>query len=347
MITWPTRIYPYRQALALALVLAALRAAPAAAWDDPVKERGRAFCRLFYDGELDEIWRHFSSDMRGRFGTVDSLKALRAQALGFLGSEITVIEETTGNADNLTTYRRIARFENTSQLARIEWTFDPEWTVTGFLIWANEGEAPSTHLGYETKTSLRLPFNEEWFVLWGGRTVAVNYHAETMDQRFACDLLIMKDGSTHRGEGRKNEDYYCFEKPVYVPGPGVVVAVENAVPENVPGVLNAKKVFGNHVIIDHQNGEYSFLAHFKQGSIVVEMGAVVTTGHLLGLCGNSGNSTEPHLHYHMQTTLTYHEGAGLPAQFRNYVADGKSVARGEPVKGQRIVPEPDAARGTK
>ena len=115
----------------------------------------------------------------------------------------------------------------------------------------------------------------------------------------------------------------------------------------MPGVVSTRKVFGNHVIIDHQNGEYSFLAHFKQGSIAVEMGDVVKTGHLLGLCGNSGNSTEPHLHYHLQTAPTYHEGAGLPAQFRDYVADGKSVARGEPVKGQRVMPEPDAERRAK
>ena len=70
-------------------------------------------------------------------------------------------------------------------------------------------------------------------------------------------------------------------------------------------------------------------------------------GHPLGLCGNSGYSTEPHLHYHLQTEPMYHGGVGLPAQFHNYVADGESVTRGEPIKGQRIISEPDTAGSAK
>jgi len=347
MTMWIPHLCRYGRAIALGLVLTAAGGVLATAQEDPVKEEGRIFCDLFYDGELEEIWKYFSPDMRSVFGTVDSLRAFRREALGFLGSEVVILDETTGAENGQMTYRRIARFENTSQLARVEWAFDADWMVTAFLIWANEGEAPSTYLEYETRTPLRLPFNDEWFVFWGGRTVALNYHASTMDQRFAYDILIMKDGSTHRGSGSSNEDYYCFDKPIHAPGPGVIVAVENEVAENIPGAVNTRMVFGNHVIIDHRNGEFSFLAHFKQGSIEVELGDVVATGRLLGLCGNSGNSTEPHLHYHLQTAPTYHEGVGLPAQFRDYVADGKSVARGEPVKGQRIKPEPDAARGAK
>lgn len=106
--------------------------------------------------------------------------------------------------------------------------------------------------------------------------------------------------------------------------------------DNKPGVMDRDHPTGNHVILDHGNGEFSFLAHLKQGSVAVKVGDRVKPGDKLGLCGNSGNTSEPHLHYHLQTTAKFGAGEGLPAQFLNYIADGKEVARGEPVQGQTI-----------
>jgi hypothetical protein len=199
--------------------------------------------------------------------------------------------------------------------------------------------APSRYLDYATKTELRLPFapGDAWFVFWGGRAVEQNYHAAYSDQRFAYDLLAMQDGRTHAGEGKKNEDYHCFDRAIVAPGAGVVVSVENDVPDNVPGVMNAAVPLGNHVILDHGNGEFSFLAHFKRGSVVVEKGQRVAAGDALGRSGNSGNSSEPHLHYHLQDAPEFQQGGqGLPAFFLGYEADGELVERGEPVKGQTL-----------
>ena len=100
--------------------------------------------------------------------------------------------------------------------------------------------------------------------------------------------------------------------------------------------MNARQPVGNHIVIDHGNGEFSFLAHLRRGSLAIEVGQRVEAGARLGLCGNSGNSSEPHLHYHLQDTGVLHEGRGLPAQFRGYLADGAPVERGEPLKGQRV-----------
>ena len=61
-------------------------------------------------------------------------------------------------------------------------------------------------------------------------------------------------------------------------------------------------------------------------------------GQLVGLCGNSGNTTEPHIHYHLQGTAVFGKGEGMPAQVLNYRADGQDVARGEPVQGQVVSP---------
>ena len=89
---------------------------------------------------------------------------------------------------------------------------------------------------------------------------------------------------------------------------------------------------GNHVVIDHGNGERALYAHLVPGSIPVRVGTTVKRGQALGKCGNSGHSSEPHLHWHLQTA----EGEGLPPRFVDYVADGKPVAKGEPVQGQLL-----------
>lgn len=195
---------------------------------------------------------------------------------------------------------------------------------------------PSQYLDYETQTELELPFNNEWWVFWGGRNVSENYHAAYKVQRFALDIVKRVNGSTHTGNGSQNEDYHCFGKQLNAPGNGKIVTVMNSIPDNIPGEFNAAVPEGNHVIIDHENGEFSMLAHFKEGSIIVSVGDIVVKGQELGKAGNSGNSSEPHLHYQLQTTANPEDGEGLPAQFLNYYANGDFVENGEPVRNQYI-----------
>ena len=77
-------------------------------------------------------------------------------------------------------------------------------------------------------------------------------------------------------------------------------------------------------MIDHGHGEYSLLAHLRKGSVTVKTGGRVTQGQIIGRCGNSGNTSEPHLHYHPQNSGKFGNSEGLPAQFVNYVADGNA-----------------------
>jgi len=196
---------------------------------------------------------------------------------------------------------------------------------------------PSDYLNYETQTALELPFNDEWFVFWGGRSVSENYHAAFREQRFALDIVQRINGSSHSGNGSQNEDYYCFGKRLNAPGDGKIITVINDVYDNAPGQFNADTPTGNLVIIDHENGEFSLLAHFKEGSIIVSVGDIVVKGQELGKAGNSGNSSEPHLHYHLQTTGDPFNGNGLPAQFQNYYANKVFVNRGEPVQNEYVI----------
>jgi murein DD-endopeptidase MepM/ murein hydrolase activator NlpD len=127
---------------------------------------------------------------------------------------------------------------------------------------------------------------------------------------------------------------------VLAPAAGRVVSAVGDVADNPrPGQkIAGAPAPGNHVVIDHGKGEHSLVAHFRQGSLAVREGQKVKAGQLLGLCGNSGNSSQPHVHYHLQTGKRFGEGLGLPAFFNGYEADGEPVARGEPQRGQVVVP---------
>ncbi len=195
-------------------------------------------------------------------------------------------------------------------------------------------------LDYETRTPLRLPFHGEWTVVWGGSAIQDNYHAVSNDQRFAYDLWVVRDGSSHGGEGTLPSDYYCFGLPVLAPARGTVVWARDGLPDNRPGQLDPGEPFGNGVMLDHGNGEFSVLAHFRRDSVRVERGQHVAEGEALGECGNSGNSSEPHLHYHLQNGPDLMVSEGLPARFVDYLANGAPVERGMPVKGERVQRRP-------
>lgn len=174
--------------------------------------------------------------------------------------------------------------------------FDKRDTIIGFRVLSLK-TYPKTDALF-TKTIFKLPFENEWFVVWGGTNSLVNYHYEYESQRYAYDFVIMKDNQTYNGDPTKNESYYAFGKNMFVPADGKIVEVENGIKDNkLVGEMNEKQPAGNYVVIDHGNDEYSLLAHFKYGSIIVKPGDQVKEGELLGLVGNSGNSSEAHIHF--------------------------------------------------
>jgi murein DD-endopeptidase MepM/ murein hydrolase activator NlpD len=97
------------------------------------------------------------------------------------------------------------------------------------------------------------------------------------------------------------------------------------------------------VILDLGEGEFAVLAHLKNGSVRVAKGQRVERGAEIGRCGNSGNTTEPHLHFHLQDGAKFGTAEGLPAFFTDYVADGERIAHGEPLRGQTVANATDSA----
>jgi murein DD-endopeptidase MepM/ murein hydrolase activator NlpD len=84
--------------------------------------------------------------------------------------------------------------------------------------------------------------------------------------------------------------------------------------------------YGNCVIIDHGNSEYSVLAHMQQGSVRGKVGERVAAGQVLGRLGNSGDAFGPHLHYQLQSGPQLFHDQGLPFRFQNI--DVPQLSRG-------------------
>ncbi|HEX5105672.1 MAG TPA: M23 family metallopeptidase [Pirellulaceae bacterium] len=214
------------------------------------------------------------------------------------------------------------------------------WRVLGLAaIFALAGSTfmfrvyPSSHDGTPSAVHFRLPLDGPILVGWGGDTPEENYHVAYPDQRYAYDLLVARDGSTHQGEGRELADYYCYGLPVLAPADGKVIAVLDGRPDQPIAVLGGEPAGGNQVVIEVAPREFLFLCHLSRGSILVKEGDPVSVGQPLAKVGNSGNTSEPHLHIHLQDTPRLHVGEGIPLLFWGYRADGRWIDRGMPTGG--------------
>ncbi len=192
---------------------------------------------------------------------------------------------------------------------------------------ADAGDVPAS------ETTWRTPFAGTWWVFWGGESELHNYHAATPSQRYAYDLVIWKDGATWSGDGSRNEDYWAWGQPVLAPADGtVIVAVNDAedLPPNAPLAERSASgnPGGNHVVIQTADNEYVFVAHMQEGSVRVRPGDDVRAGDMLGLTGNSGNSSEPHIHIHIQDTpdMLDFQATGIPLRFASAIVDGELQA---------------------
>jgi hypothetical protein len=202
---------------------------------------------------------------------------------------------------------------------------------------------PSSHDGRPSAVRFRLPLDGPVTVAWGGATRDVNYHVGMPDQRWAYDLLVTSDGRSTRGTGTELGDFLAFDLPVRAPAAGIVRGVHDGDPDEAPGAHRARGAFGNHVILEVAPGEFLFIAHLRRGSIAVRPGDRVEAGQAIGRVGNSGNSSEPHVHLHLQDTPRRHLGEAIPFEFAGYRRqDGAVVDRGLPrggIAGGRYVGE--------
>ena len=183
--------------------------------------------------------------------------------------------------------------------------------------------------------------------------IPINGHAY-ISQRFAIDWVqVYPDGKTYKGDPSDNKNYRAYGTEIHAVADGVVTQVGDGIPQNTPGAkslavpITLETIGGNHVIMEIGNGLFAFYAHMQPGSLRVKVGDKVTRGQVLGLLGNTGNSSEPHLHFQICSANSELGSEGLPYAFSSFEVQGKagedklSMFPGGPVKHEMEIPTED------
>ena len=183
--------------------------------------------------------------------------------------------------------------------------------------------------------SLALPFREGvYYVGQGGGSRLLNHHNRLRQQQFAVDFLRLNHALT-RGRGFYPASlvrYEIFGTTLTSPCNGEVTHVEDSWPDFVPPNRDPQHPVGNHILIRIKGSpdSYVLLAHLKQDSATVKPGDSVVTGQPLALVGNSGNSSEPHLHIQIKVggrADDWRDGSGAPM-----VMNGRFLVRGDMIR---------------
>jgi hypothetical protein len=176
----------------------------------------------------------------------------------------------------------------------------------------------------------------------GHRRTAVPIGGEAqIGQRFATDWIKLgPDGLAFKGDSLVNANWYGYGTAVVAVADGIVTETKDGIIENVPFSpkmavpITLETVGGNHVILDVGGGYYAFYAHLVPGSVKVKVGDRVKKGQQVGLLGNSGNSTAPHLHFHMGDKTSPLGSEGLPFLWDKFeLLDWPKSGFGEMLKG--------------
>jgi hypothetical protein len=193
--------------------------------------------------------------------------------------------------------------------------------------------------GSAAPQTFRFPLEGRWLI--GAGATPHNHHRWTPAEEFALDITrIGSSGGTYAREGTAMRDYYGWGAPVLAAAEGEVIAAVDSYSDNVAmlrrrgeSIVDYRKrlfaaqdeflaggvtsIAGNHVILRHDGELYSVYAHLQRGSVAVKVGQRLRAGTRLGSLGSSGNSTEPHLHFHVCDAPHPLSCAGVPVRFDN------------------------------
>ncbi|KAF7764905.1 hypothetical protein PCIT_b1004 [Pseudoalteromonas citrea] len=161
---------------------------------------------------------------------------------------------------------------------------------------------------FDHAVTLLSPFKQDAIVLQGGASSLFNHHFNIAQQRWALDIELFEgDVSTSNTNKNKPDDFHSFAKPLFAPISGEVVALATDHTDMPLGQSDLDNLAGNYVIIKHGD-KYVMLSHLKQHSCQLQHGDSVFEGKtLIGECGNSGNSTHPHLHIQVQNHANFEQ----------------------------------------
>ncbi|SFU74344.1 Peptidase family M23 [Polaromonas sp. YR568] len=217
----------------------------------------------------------------------------------------------------------------------------PEVKLTAAVKTSGDGSVQTTQTGGNVSVSTRPapligpPLEGTGWVAFNGCCKDVPHRRAGIpvngvlfvSQRFAIDWIkIDANSQQSNGDSNKNENWPTYGQKAIAVMDAKVVSVLDGLPERVPNALppdtTMQNVTGNHVILDLGRGYYAFYAHLQPGSLKVRVGDRVKRGQVLALLGNSGNTTAPHLHFHVSDGIGPLSSQGVPYVIDAFTARG-------------------------
>lgn len=197
--------------------------------------------------------------------------------------------------------------------------------------------SPPLKLRSQSPILIAPPFKGDGWVNANGCCLEVGPHRfvlnamnGTLDpsEGFAIDWIkVNREGKAFRTDGKKSEDWLCYGVDVLAVAPGTVVETMRDLPNEPPGVaptsLKVSEIAGNHVLLDLGDGRYAMYAHLAPHSVTVHVGDRVKVGDKLGLLGNNGNTTGPHLHFQISDPPSTLDVTSLPFVFKSMMLEGR------------------------
>ncbi len=364
--------------LGLAVVLCALAASAAGTGEPPLvtlaPERvwivpGEGIQKVNFDflvrnsGEvpLEIIELHLT--VRDQQGNFVLSRELNRQ--GMIASIRSLLLTEVGAGQKIQLLNPFSEFPRSVELGTLEYTlvFEPKASEGAPESKPSEVKVQVRPLEFRPRTKLALPLKGKVYVIDGSdffshhrridltHPLIVQLGMKYNISRFGMDFVVVDAaGSRYRGDGEKLEDHYVFGRPVLAPAAATVADCIEGRPDNQIGVMamdydelirtkDLRMFGGNFVVLDHGQGEFTFFAHLKQGSLRVKKGDRVAAGQPIGLVGSSGDSVWPHLHFQLMASANF-DCELFPSVFSGYTLfRGKRaipVAAGVPDTGDLV-----------
>ncbi|MFJ9622673.1 M23 family metallopeptidase [Streptomyces sp. NPDC101181] len=247
-------------------------------------------------------------------------------------------------------------------------TFLPAAVVAALLLTTTvlQSRAAAPRGGPREPVEVGPPVTGRWTALNSPADKTPSHGTHAYGQTYAIDIVA--EPRTPDGEpparppfrllwplARRNDRFPAFGEPLFAVADATVVRVGDGqrdhlsrtslpalvllllIEANVRSVLGVHRVLGNHVVLDLGGGTYAVYAHLRRGSAAVAAGDTVRSGQEIGRVGNSGNTTEPHLHFHLMDGPDPDAARGVPFTWRGVgvPADGEAFTVDAGVSGAR------------